>query len=230
MIKILYIAFILGFMMICNAQNTETLANSIAAKSGFGFGFDFSVCKERKIDNYIYPSFKIVSPLHFDYLPNVYYNFYNGSALGVVLGFGQAKSETYNDFQDQNEFFESNSSEIGLFYRYRIVNKFNRRFSGYIQPILRYRKVNQFTTIHEDNGQFGEFVTGGHDIESFDLNIRLIMSYEIIKKIELGIFISNDIISNEKVTQEVTFIKPSNEWIFIKNNIFGGLTINYKLK
>lgn len=228
--KIFAIVFLLRFSIIGNAQITESLTNPKEVKRGFGFGLDFSICHEPKIDNYVYPPFKIDRPLHFDYLPNAFYYFYNGSALGIMVGFGHAKSDSYNDFQSQNEYFESNSTEMGLFYKYRLINTFHRRFSGFIQPILRYRKVSQLTTIHEENGQTGEFVTGGQDIKSFDLNLRLIMSYEIIQKLELGIFISNDVISKEKVTEKVAFIQPSNDWIFLKSIMFVGLTITYNLK
>jgi hypothetical protein len=228
--KIFTIAFLLGFSLICNAQITEILANPIEVKRGFGFGLDFSICQEPKIDNYNYPPFSIDKPLHFDYLPNITYNFYNGSSLGLLIGFGNAKSDLYNDIHNQTEYFESKSTEIGLFYKYRLINRFHHRFSGYIQPIVRYRKVSQLTTIHEDNGQVGEFVTGGQDIESVDLNLRLTLGYEIVKRLELGIFVSNDIISKEQVKEKVAFIQPSDDWIFIKDYIFGGLTITYKLK
>ena len=73
-------------------------------------------------------------------------------------------------------------------------------------------------------------MTGGQDIESVDLNLRLTLSYEIVKRLEFGIFVSNDLISKEQVKGEVAFIQPSDDWIFIKDYIFGGLTITYKLK
>jgi hypothetical protein len=230
MLKIFKTFLLLGLTLICNAQDTETLTNPGEVKRGFGFGFDFSVCMEPKIDNYVYPPFKIDRPLHLDYLPNVSYNFYNGSALGLMFGLGSAKSDSYNDFRNQLEYFESKSSEIGLYYKYRLFHIFHRKFSGYIQPIIRYRNVSQLTTIREDNGQKGQFVTGGQDIGSLDLNLRLVVSYEIIKKMEIGLLISNDIVSRQIVTEKIAFIKPSNDWIFIKDYIFGGLTINYKLR
>jgi hypothetical protein len=230
MIKISIATFLLGVTLICNAQNTESLAKPVEVKQGFGFGFDFSICKEPKIDNYNYPPYKIDRPLHFDYLPNVSYNFYNGSSLGLLVGFGSAKSDLYNDIHNQTECFESNSLELGLFYKYRLIHVLHRKLSGYIQPIIRYRNFNQSTTIHEDNGQIGKFLTGGQVITSIDLNLRLVLSYEIIKKWGFGIFISNDIISKEQVNEKVGFIEPTDDWIFIKNNIFGGLTLTYILK
>ena len=124
--KIFLIVFLFGFSLICNAQITETLANPIEAKRGLGLGFDFSISQEPKIDNYDYPTFSVDRPLHFDYLPNINYNFYNGSALGLLIGFGKAKSDLYNDFHNQTEYFESKSTEIGLFYKYRLINTFHR--------------------------------------------------------------------------------------------------------
>jgi hypothetical protein len=230
MIKILTTTLLIGFSLICSAQNTESLANSVEVKRGFGFGFDFSICKEPKIDNYIYPPFMIDEPLHFDYLPNVSYNFYNGSALGLIIGFGNASSESYNDFHNQAEYFESKSFEIGLFYKYRLFNSLHRKLSGYVQPIIRYRNVNQLTTIREDNGQSGQFVTGGQDIGSLDFNLRLAVSYEVIKNMEFGLFISNDIMSRQIVFEKVAILEPSDDWIFIKDYVFGGLSMSYKLR
>jgi hypothetical protein len=230
MYKIFTITFLFGFALICNAQITETLVNPIEVKSGLGFGLDFSICQEPKIDNYNYPPFSIDRPLHFDYLPNISYIFYNGSSIGLLFGFGNAKSDLYNDIHNQTEFFSSKSTEIGLFYKYRLINKFHRKFSGYIQPLVRYRKVNQLTKIHEDNGQTGEFVTGGQDIESFDLNLRLTIGYKLVKRLELGIFISNDIVSKEQVIEKIAFIQPSDNWIFFKDYAFYGLTVTYIMK
>lgn len=230
MIKILTVIFLSELTLICNAQVTETLANPVEVKRGFEFGLDFSICNEPRINNYDYPPFKIDRPYHLDYLPNVSYNFYDGSSLGLTIGFGNAKSDLYNDLHNQTEYFESYSSEIGLFYKYRLIYTFHRRISGYIQPVIRYRIINQLTKIHEDFGRTGEFVTGGQDIESVDVNLRLVLTYVIIKKLKLGVFVSNDIISKENVTEKNAFIQPSDDWIFIKDYIFGGLTITYKLK
>lgn len=150
MIRIFVITIFLGLMVICNAQITETLANLVEVKQGFGFGLDLSICEEPKIDNYNYPPFAIDRPLHFDYLPHVFYDFH-GSSLGLIVGFGNSKSDLHNDLHSQTEYFESKSSEIGLYYKYRLFNIHHRRFLGYIQPIARYRKISQLTTIHEDN-------------------------------------------------------------------------------
>ncbi len=227
--RIIIVIAILGLTLTCKAQTTESLSNPVEVKRGFGIGFDFSFSNEPKTDNYTYPPFKIDRPIHYDYLPNVFFNFYNGSAIGLIFGIGQAKSDLFNDIHNQTEYFNSISTEIGLFYKYKLAHKFNRKLSGYIQPTLRYRKISQVTTISEDNGQLGEFLTGGQDISSVDLNLRLELSYELIKKLEVGFFVSNDIISREIVEERVAFIESSEKWILIKDYLIIGIGINYSL-
>lgn len=221
--------FVLTFM--CHAQMTDDveLANPRPVYKGFGFGLDYAVSPEPKIENYTNPPFSVKKPLHVDFLPSISYNFYNGSAVGLMVGLGQAKSDRYNDFHDQTEYFASISTELGLFYKYRLIY-FNSRLSGYIQPLVRFRTVGQLTTIRESGGQVGQFLTGGQTIESIDLNLRLSLSYKIIRKLEVGLFVSNDVISKELVKGMNAFIQPSDKWVFKKDYIYTGLSLAYRLK
>lgn len=164
--------------------------------------------------------------IHFNYLPNVTYSISQQSLFGLSIGFGNAKSKNYNDFQRQIEYFKSNSSAIGLFYRYHFL-KFNN-VSSYLQSTFQYSFINQTTEIHQDNGQSGTFITQGLNISSIDLEFRIEVSYTLLRRISILGFVSNDIVSKETTKVKVAFIEPTDKWLFFKNYLIYGIGLQFK--
>ncbi|NOQ27995.1 MAG: hypothetical protein GQ564_21745 [Bacteroidales bacterium] len=214
--KILFLSF-LSFNLIANAQNDL---------KGLGIGFDFSFHKENRLNSYTYPPFEVKSTTHFNYMPSITYAFNNNSFTGLIFGFGQGESNSFNDIHDQQEYFLSNSTSIGLFYKRNLFKLHN--FRAYTQPLIAIFIANQMTSIQNDNGQTGEFITGIQVISSLDFNLRIGIDYQIITDLSIGIFLSNDIISKEKIEVETLFLESSNDWIWFRNYIVLGIGLHYQ--
>lgn len=217
MIKKILLLLFLSFNLIVNAQNDA---------KGLGVGFEFSFHKENKLSNYTYPPFAVKRTTHFNYMPSITYAFNDNSFIGFVFGFGRGESNSFNDIHNQQEYFLSYTTSMGFLYK-RNLFKLND-FRVFAQSSIARHITNQMTFIKNDNGQTGEFITGRQDITSIDLNLRFGAEYRIINDLGINIFLSNDIISMEKIEALTPFLKSSNDWICFKDYIVLGIGLHYQ--
>ncbi len=245
--KLFILTILLELTTLCYSQTIKTSQN----KNRFGLGIEYSVYKEQNMtinnfDPYIIttelPAYDdIIPPLHSDFKPFIFYSLNDNSSIGLTYGFGQQKEDYYNWFYNQNWNFESQSSEFGFFYNYKLLSLFNNKLFLYGRPTVRYRIVRQMLTTYLGDGsdaEHGEAVVAGtnvisnQDITNYDLNFSLIIGYEFIKKTEIELYISNNSISREKIRENdrdlIAYNHPSDKWIFFDDFIFIGFGLNYR--
>ena len=237
--KNLFLGVAILLSVICYAQDHP---------KGLGLGLDLTM---HNLSNQYYND---LSPQYLDTLfpalnsivlqsslLNISYAFTSNSVIGIFGGIGVGKKSIKLDENYSVEDVRANTWDLGFFYKK--IFMISHKIGIYIEPNIGYRSTASDGAYYcqKNNGEGGA-VRYETKIGSCLLNLKTGIDFKLTKKLNLGVFISNDLMTYDNYSvwgsfpslnnnyQHFIDAQHKNNWIFLNRYLIYGISLHYKFR